>query len=597
MPDNLTIQIAADSSKLRADLKLAESSLKDFNKQLNAAAREAQKTGDRSRVDALSAAYGQQAEVVAALRREYAKLNETTAVTARGTRNMAASVSNLAVELKEALLAFAALEGVRKAVDVFRDVAKEITEVRNTAKAAGMSTAGVQVFTEALRETGESADGARQALVALTDRIAQARVKMAGFRGGVAGVTTLRGGEGKVGIGQEAGIFGGPQALRGGEAALKDVNAIVEKIVDNAAKLQGDKGTRAVLRDINELMKRDPQLGAAVGVEIFGRRWAKIAQTVADLGKPGTWEKINKELEEGGRLIKPEDVKRVDDYNRAVDNVGDAFMKLKMAVAIPLFPSLTEKINEFASLVESFDQIGAKYQQLKETLGLAQLEEALFGPIRRGLNGVIEAIQQWASQLPGFLSTPIQILTQMVKIFVDAITGDLSGAVRDFGNLASTVFNAVISIIQAATSAILWGVNQIKAAYNSVSGLFKSGSPATGAAIPVPVYAAGGMISGRGSGTSDSILARLSNGEFVMRAAAVKYWGPQLLAAMNSGLPRFAEGGMVGGSGARAAVHLHLGGQDFALAGATNVVDALVTAAHRQHVRSAGVKPSWYGGR
>lgn len=61
-----------------------------------------------------------------------------------------------------------------------------------------------------------------------------------------------------------------------------------------------------------------------------------------------------------------------------------------------------------------------------------------------------------------------------------------------------------------------------------------------------PGFATGGMIRGAGSGTSDSILARLSNGEFVMRAAAVKHYGPQLMAMMNGlQLPKFADGGLV----------------------------------------------------
>jgi hypothetical protein len=44
-------------------------------------------------------------------------------------------------------------------------------------------------------------------------------------------------------------------------------------------------------------------------------------------------------------------------------------------------------------------------------------------------------------------------------------------------------------------------------------------------------------------------------------------------------------------------VHLHLGEHSFALGGAPNVVDALVVEAHRQQIRSAGVKPSWFAGR
>ena len=60
-------------------------------------------------------------------------------------------------------------------------------------------------------------------------------------------------------------------------------------------------------------------------------------------------------------------------------------------------------------------------------------------------------------------------------------------------------------------------------------------------------HADGGAISGPGTGTSDSILSRLSNGEFVVRAAATSYYGPDLLHAINSmRLPRFATGGVVG---------------------------------------------------
>ncbi|VVO30363.1 tape measure protein [Pseudomonas fluorescens] len=66
----------------------------------------------------------------------------------------------------------------------------------------------------------------------------------------------------------------------------------------------------------------------------------------------------------------------------------------------------------------------------------------------------------------------------------------------------------------------------------------------------LPGHATGGLISGPGTGTSDSILARLSNGEYVMRAAAVSTFGTGLLDQMNAGqLPAFARGGAIGHSG------------------------------------------------
>lgn len=74
-----------------------------------------------------------------------------------------------------------------------------------------------------------------------------------------------------------------------------------------------------------------------------------------------------------------------------------------------------------------------------------------------------------------------------------------------------------------------------------------NGSASVSRADPdVPQFARGDMVRGPGTGTSDSILARLSNGEFVMRAAAVQHYGPQLLRQLNERrLPKFATGGLV----------------------------------------------------
>ncbi|SIL71790.1 NlpC/P60 family protein [Mycobacteroides abscessus subsp. abscessus] len=66
-------------------------------------------------------------------------------------------------------------------------------------------------------------------------------------------------------------------------------------------------------------------------------------------------------------------------------------------------------------------------------------------------------------------------------------------------------------------------------------------------AVGVPQRADGGLLSGPGTGTSDSMLARVSNGEFVIKAASVSKYGSSLLHAINEGkLPRFDQGGEVG---------------------------------------------------
>lgn len=73
-------------------------------------------------------------------------------------------------------------------------------------------------------------------------------------------------------------------------------------------------------------------------------------------------------------------------------------------------------------------------------------------------------------------------------------------------------------------------------------------------------FATGGYISGAGTATSDSIPAMLSNGEYVIKASAVRQYGRTMLDRINSGsyerlrvsVPKFATGGYVGSTGAKA---------------------------------------------
>jgi hypothetical protein len=57
-------------------------------------------------------------------------------------------------------------------------------------------------------------------------------------------------------------------------------------------------------------------------------------------------------------------------------------------------------------------------------------------------------------------------------------------------------------------------------------------------------FAEGGLVSGPGTGTSDSISARLSNGEYVVNAASTRQFLP-ILDQINNNPQRFANGGMV----------------------------------------------------
>lgn len=62
----------------------------------------------------------------------------------------------------------------------------------------------------------------------------------------------------------------------------------------------------------------------------------------------------------------------------------------------------------------------------------------------------------------------------------------------------------------------------------------------------IPGYAGGGQLRGPGTGTSDSILLWGSNGEYMLRADAVRHYGKAYLDQLNARrIPKFADGGLI----------------------------------------------------
>jgi len=111
-------------------------------------------------------------------------------------------------------------------------------------------------------------------------------------------------------------------------------------------------------------------------------------------------------------------------------------------------------------------------------------------------------------------------------------------------------------------------------------------------------FATGGYISGPGTGTSDSIPAYLSNGEYVVRAAAVKKLGKGYLDWINRGLhvPRFADGGLVGAVSSMqpqqgrdlGRVDLNVGGESFSFLAERDQFDRVLSRTRAKFGRTHG---------
>jgi len=142
---------------------------------------------------------------------------------------------------------------------------------------------------------------------------------------------------------------------------------------------------------------------------------------------------------------------------------------------------------------------------------------------------------------------------ELSDFFSAILSGNLE-AVKSFGDMARAVVGALSQVI-AQMLATLAIQTMLKAFGFAAGGPVSTGSP-----VPMG-KAAGGYISGPGTKTSDSIPARLSDGEYVIRAAAVDKYGVDLFEALNGmnlpgtrgrsrGLRGYADGGLVQPAGA-----------------------------------------------
>lgn len=196
------------------------------------------------------------------------------------------------------------------------------------------------------------------------------------------------------------------------------------------------------------------------------------------------------------------------DYN-ASDTVGQMTMKNdkwkeKATDSVTTSPWLDDKLK-----LEALTAINQKYDEQQQKIN------------------TISKIQQTSNQL--------------AKDFSGAITDWITGA-QSFGDAMKNILQQLIAqLIQAAIYATI-----VAACTGGGGGFASRWKGAFGNA-----FASGGSVAGPGTGTSDSVPAMLSNGEYVLNAQAVDRLGVPFLNGLNMGRLRgFASGGLVGSGGA-----------------------------------------------
>lgn len=159
-----------------------------------------------------------------------------------------------------------------------------------------------------------------------------------------------------------------------------------------------------------------------------------------------------------------------------------------------------------------------------------------------GIYGLITKTKTWGQV---GLQVGAQILQSLIKTGVQIVANSALGltAQKTQQATAATTGPSIAASYAPASAAVN------TATYGS-SAVIGAAAAAVAIGLIIGLLAAhkeGGPISGPGTGTSDSIIARLSDGEFVMRSAAVNAIGIDRMAYINrtGRLPGFAEGGSV----------------------------------------------------
>jgi hypothetical protein len=265
--------------------------------------------------------------------------------------------------------------------------------------------------------------------------------------------------------------------------------------------------------------------------------------------------------------------------------------------------------------------ISGAFSAISTVIGVIIAGVALFASAFGVAFGGIEAVIAVVGYLLGYyfgdrLKADLTAIPEVFATVIAALKDGWNGTIENFKTVFTAGFEALKSYFAGWVDWILKAVQPVIDVINRITGAGGSASGAGAAQGLTGGYAGGGAVQGAGTGTSDSIVARLSNGEYVVRAAAVSHYGASFLNAINSmrlppmgfslgGLvdalsprvPRYATGGMVNATPSNGhPVILQIGDSKFGpmMAGEATV-NKLSRFATGQQMRSGGRKPSWRG--
>ena len=447
------------------------------------------------------------------------------------------------------------LKGAGKATDTWAKKQKaKMKSVTGAAKGLGaamgamVAVMGVGKLLDNADALGKNAAAAGMSIEAfqrLEFGFAQAGISAAGFTKGQAKVNKVM-----------------LDASNGSKLAVENL-AKIGLTVEDLAALKPEERMLAIADGLAEI--QDAGTRAALSAELLGKEMATVGLDSAAIKADGdTIAVTTQEAADAAAKM-----------NDAMGMLSTTIQNLLTNAIVPFIANIQPAITAIASLAKdnptmaaalggmallgiAFTVMGGPITLIVAAITAAMLVFSNWDSIVRGLDtfltdtfgvslgDIADKLQPVADIMTTIGSIMWDNLKGMWNLMKQIFSGDFSGLKDKLMGVFSSIGDAFGAAFKAPLNAA------IKAVEQTINGVLKSiedmiaNMPLIGKAVnlgrvSLPAFATGGYVSGAGTGTSDSITARLSDGEFVVNAKATAKNRSEL-EAINSGKSNTAGG-------------------------------------------------------
>jgi hypothetical protein len=335
--------------------------------------------------------------------------------------------------------------------------------------------------------------------------------------------------------------------------------------------------------------------------EVFSKSWEDLVPGLAQGG--AAIKAAGEELQKLGGVPSQKAAEAADSLNDSLNRLGTSIsgpLSIALADILPSIDALATRLTnagqQAGGLFKIFDEIGERVglsEYIRDASNSLEFWQRRLAELRK---------QEAAGEFPFFggpaklyedLKTAQDAVDKFTKIIADArakfaaTTKDTPAVdvlIQGDPNAAADLTADATAASQAAQAAVPPIVVPIAVGPTGAIGSYADLQAEF--ARQQEGFASGGLLRGPGTGTSDSILARVSNKEYIVNAKQTARFLP-LLEAINSGrfrLPRFATGGAVSTS-PTASYRFDLNGRSISGAGPADQVTAFASELRREVLR------------